>query len=60
MSCTRLAALPLDVACRAADALHFTCVVEEGFGEIYSNDRHLLAAAAYFGLTGEALELIGH
>lgn len=49
-SCTRLAALPVGTVCRAADAIHLTCAKEEGFSEIYSNDRHLLAAAPYFGL----------
>jgi predicted nucleic acid-binding protein len=49
-SCTRLAALPTEIVCRAADALHLTCAAEEGFSEIYSNDRHVLSAAQYFGL----------
>jgi len=52
-ACTRLAALPTGVLCRAADAIHLTCANGEGFTEIYSNDRHLLAAAPYFGLVAK-------
>jgi predicted nucleic acid-binding protein len=52
-ACTRLAALPTGVLCRAADAIHLTSAKEEGFAEVYSNDRHLLAAAPYFGLVAK-------
>lgn len=37
---------------RAADALHLACAAMHGFGDVYSNDRHFLAAAPLFGLRG--------
>lgn len=37
---------------RSLDAIHLVTAREEGFERIYSNDRHLLAAARAFGLEG--------
>jgi predicted nucleic acid-binding protein len=49
-SAKRLRAVPANIFLRAADALHLTCAVEEGFTAIHTSDRHMLAAAQAFGL----------
>ena len=43
---------PTTTYLRAADAIHLATAAEHGFTEIYSNDKHLLAAAPLFGILG--------
>jgi predicted nucleic acid-binding protein len=49
-----LKSLPDRAFVRAGDALHLTTAMDTGEREIWSNDRHLLAAAPYFGLIGRS------
>ena len=43
--------VPSTVFLRSGDALHLACAAEHGFQEVYTNDRHMLQAARYFGVT---------
>jgi predicted nucleic acid-binding protein len=42
--------MPRPLFLRAADALHLVCAQEHGLAEIYTNDRHMSAAARHFRL----------
>ena len=44
--------VPNNVFIRAGDALHLACAAANGFTDVFSNDRHLLKAAAFFGVRG--------
>jgi predicted nucleic acid-binding protein len=46
------ASAPPTAYLRAADAIHLATAAEAGFTEVFSNDKHLLAAAPLFGLHG--------
>lgn len=43
---------PSDLFLRTADAVHLTTAQEARQHEVWTNDRHMLAAAGYFGLKG--------
>ena len=44
--------LPRQSFLRAGDAIHVVSAMDAGFQEIWTNDRHLLAAAEHFGIKG--------
>lgn len=48
------ATLSRTVYLRAADAIHLATARAAGFREIWSNDKHMLAAAKHFGLKGRS------
>ncbi|MBV9760579.1 MAG: type II toxin-antitoxin system VapC family toxin [Acidobacteriaceae bacterium] len=48
--------LPPTVPIRAGDAIHLATALDASEHEIWTNDRHLLAAAAHLGLTGKTVK----
>jgi len=48
--------LPSSTFLRAGHAIHILSAIEAGFNEIWTNDRHLLAATAHFGLRGRSVK----
>ncbi len=47
--------LPSSCYLRAGDAIHIVSAAEAGFNEIWTNDRHQLAAASHFGIVGRVV-----
>jgi predicted nucleic acid-binding protein len=47
--------LPPSCYLRACDALHLVTAADSGFVEVWTNDRHMLAAAPHFGLVGRSV-----
>jgi predicted nucleic acid-binding protein len=45
---------PPDLFLRTADAVHLTTAQELAEREVWTNDRHMLGAADYFGLAGRS------
>jgi predicted nucleic acid-binding protein len=52
---TATRSLPLSSCIRTFDALHLVTAADMGFTEIWTNDRHMLAAAPHFGLAGRSV-----
>jgi predicted nucleic acid-binding protein len=47
--------VPRNIYIRAGDAVHLASAQDLGEPEIWTNDRHLLAAAPHFGLRGRSV-----
>jgi predicted nucleic acid-binding protein len=45
---------PSNLFLRTADAVHLATAQEIGEREVWTNDRHMLAASSWFGLTGRS------
>lgn len=54
-TCALLLSAPAGLLLRTADAVHLTTAQELEEKEVWTNDRHMLAAAQYFGLTGRTV-----
>ena len=50
--CDTVRGFPKEVFLRTGDALHLGCARENGYREMYTNDRHMLASARLFGVRG--------
>ena len=52
LACQNVSSLPSIAFLRAVDAIHLTCAKENGFIEVYTNDRRMLDCAKYFQVRG--------
>ena len=50
-----MSTLPRNTYIRAGDAIHIVSAIDAGFREIWTSDRHLLAAALHFGIKGRSV-----
>jgi hypothetical protein len=46
---------PGNLFIRTADAVHLATASELGVPDVWTNDRHMLSAASYFGLVGRSV-----
>lgn len=53
-ACSRIASAPPGIFLRTGDAIHLMTASDSGEKEVWTNDRHMLAAAAHFGLIGRS------
>ena len=52
---TLIRGIPAGVPLRAGNAIHLASALAVGELEMWTNDRHLLAAAAHFGVTARSI-----